>query len=157
MRSPIVIAAAAVLLAGGCQQPATFNPDDPAVTAEIEARLRAAMDGAAAVDTDRVLSIAQGESDLTFVTGDVMLSGIDTIRDRFRETYSGLTKQEQTIREKRVRILSPDVALVTAVGQGTYTDKAGWTSEPVGMGLTIVFVRKDGVWRACHAHQSIAF
>ncbi|MFI5078690.1 MAG: nuclear transport factor 2 family protein [Vicinamibacteria bacterium] len=43
-----------------------------------------------------------------------------------------------------------------ATGEGTYTDKAGWTSEPVGLALTIVFVRQNGVWRAVHAHQSIA-
>jgi hypothetical protein len=56
-----------------------------------------------------------------------------------------------------VRLLSPDVAVVMAVGEGTYTDKAGWTSAPVGMGTTIIFLRENGVWRARHAHQSIAF
>ena len=55
-----------------------------------------------------------------------------------------------------MRLLSPDVAVVMAVGEGTYTDQAGWTSPPVGMGTTIVFVREDGQWRARHAHQSIA-
>jgi hypothetical protein len=44
-----------------------------------------------------------------------------------------------------------------AVGEGTYTDKAGWTSPPVGLGLTVVFVREHGVWQAQHIHQSIAF
>ncbi len=42
-----------------------------------------------------------------------------------------------------------------AVGEGAHTDKAGWT-EPVGIGLTIVFVRENGTWRGRHAHQSIA-
>jgi hypothetical protein len=44
-----------------------------------------------------------------------------------------------------------------AVSEGTYTDKAGWTYEPVGIGITVVFVRENGQWRARHAHQSIAF
>jgi len=140
----------------GCGAPAAFDPDDPRIAAEIESQLQAAMAGAAAVDADRVLANAGSGGDLTFITGDVMLSGLETIRARFEETYAGLAKQDQTIREKRVRILSPDVALVMAVGEGTYTDKAGWTSEPVGIGLTIVFVREDGAWRSRHAHQSIA-
>jgi len=114
------------------------------------------MAGAAAVDADRVLQIAEGEGELTFVTGDVLLSGLEPIRERFKETYAGLASQQQTVIEKRVRILSPDVAIAIAVGEGTYTDKAGWTSEPVGIGTTIVFVRENGVWRARHAHQSIA-
>jgi hypothetical protein len=49
-----------------------------------------------------------------FITGDVLLRGLETIRAQFEDTYAGLAKQDQTIREKRVRILSPDVALVMA-------------------------------------------
>jgi uncharacterized protein (TIGR02246 family) len=138
----------------GCQAKTTFNPDDPAVVAAIESQLKTAMEGAAAVDAAKVLSIAA--EDLTFVTGDVMLSGLDTVRARFEDTYSGLASQKQAVLEKRVRILSPDVALVTATSEGTYTDKAGWTSEPVGLAITIVFVRQNGVWKAVHAHQSVA-
>jgi uncharacterized protein (TIGR02246 family) len=100
--------------------------------------------------------MAEGEGELTFITGDVMLSGLEYIRETFRDTYAGLERQDQTIFKKRVRILSPDVAIVIAVSEGTYTDRAGWTSEPVGIGTTIVFVRENGEWRARHAHQSIA-
>ena len=39
--------------------------------------------------------------------------------------------------------------------EGTYTDSTGVVSEPVGIGLTLVFVRQDGRWVAQHAHQSI--
>jgi len=153
MRQPLALAFACSALLAGCQAQATFDPEDPAVVAAIEAQMKAAMEGAAAVDAAKVLSIAG--DDLTFVTGDVMLSGRDTIRARFDDTYSGLERQEQSYPERRVRILSPDVALVLATGEGTYTDKAGWTSEPVGLGITIVFVRENGVWRAVHAHQSV--
>jgi uncharacterized protein (TIGR02246 family) len=145
--------AGATLLAG-CRAAPTFDPDDPAIVAALESHLQTAMEGAARVDAAEVLSIAT--SDMTFITGDVMLNGLDTIRMQFEDTYSGLEGQQQTVLEKRVRILSPDVALVLATGEGTYTDNAGWTSEPVGLAVTIVFVRQNGVWRAVHAHQSIA-
>jgi uncharacterized protein (TIGR02246 family) len=150
---PLIVGAA---MLGACQNPKPFDPDDPAIAAEVESRLESALAGAAGVDADQVLAFADGEGELTFVTGDVMLSGLDTIRARFEETYAGLAKQEQVVLEKRVRLLSPDVALLMAVGEGTYTDKAGWTSPPVGIGLTIVFVQEAGVWRARHVHQSIA-
>lgn len=155
MRGVVVLVIAGATLLGGCRAPASFDTEDPKAIDEIESQLQSMMAGAAAVDADRVLGGAGGKGELTFITGDVMLSGLETIRSRFEDTYAGLAKQGQTVREKRVRLLTPDVALVTAVGEGTYTDKAGWTSEPVGMGLTIVFVREDGVWRARHAHQSI--
>jgi len=100
--------------------------------------------------------LAAADGDLTFLTGDVILSGLDPIRERFRATYAGLQRQDQTLIEKQIRVLSPTVAIVFAVAEGTYTDKAGWTSEPVGIGTTIVFVKEDGEWRIRHAHQSIA-
>jgi uncharacterized protein (TIGR02246 family) len=155
MRLPIAIVIGTTALLGACTQPA-FDPEDPAILAAIESHFESAVAGADAVDADRVLEMAEGEGELTFVTGDVMLEGLDPIRARFEETYAGLESQEHTVLEKRVRILGPDVALVMAVGEGTYTDKAGWTSEPVGIGVTIVFVREGDAWRARHVHQSIA-
>jgi len=145
-----------LLLLAACQS-ARFDPDDPAIVAAIDSTMERAMAGARNVNADEVLAMAEGQGELTFITGDVMLSGLDQIHARFQDTYGGLKSQAQTILEKRIRILTPDVALVIAVSEGTYTDKAGWTSEPVGIGTTIVFVRENGQWRARHAHQSIAY
>lgn len=138
-----------------CDRPASFDPNDPAVVAAIDSVIAEAMAGARQVDADRVLAMAEG-GDLTFVTGDILLIGLEQIRETFRDTYEGLQSQEQTVIEKRVRLVAPDVAILTAVSEGTYTDQAGWTSELIGMGHTIVFVREDGRWRARHAHQPIA-
>lgn len=153
MRMPVllVIAAAAVLVA--CR-PTRFDPEDPAVVAAIDSIVQSMVEGSSNVDADRVL--APAGDDLTFLTGEVLLSGRESIRERFRETFSGLKSQRQTVIEKRVRLLSPDVAVFMAVSEGTYTDQADWTSPPVGIGTTIVFVREQGQWRARHAHQSIS-
>jgi uncharacterized protein (TIGR02246 family) len=156
-RIPAAISLAAALLSlAACGAP-RFNPDDPAVAAQIDSLLKTAMDGAAHADADKTLSIAEGPGELTMITGDVMLSGLDSMKTQFRKTYSGIKSQQQSISQKRVRLLSPDVAVLMAVGEGTYTDKAGWTSPPVGLGLTVVFVREHGAWQAQHIHQSIAF
>jgi uncharacterized protein (TIGR02246 family) len=157
MRSSVVLAAALAL--GACQaKPAAFNPDDPAVVATIDSLMNETMQGTAAADADRVMRIAEGPGDFTFVTADIMLQGDSAIRERFRTTYGGITSQQQTVTERKVRMLAPDVALFTAVGEGTYTDKAGWTSPPVGLGISVVFVRDpaSGRWQAQHAHQSAA-
>jgi uncharacterized protein (TIGR02246 family) len=157
MRLPMMATLAGAALLASCQQPSVdFEPDDPAITAAIESILQETVEGSRSADADRVLAMAEGEGELTFITADLMLSGLDVIRESFRDTYEGIERQEATILESRVRVLSPDVAIVIATSEGTYTDKAGWTSEPVGMGYTIVFVREDGEWRARHAHQSIA-
>ena len=141
------------LAAVACGSP-RFDPEDPVITATIDSLVAEVSEAAAGVDADRVL--AGASDDITFVTGEVLLSGRETLLSRFRETYSGLARQDQRVIEQRVRIIAPDVALVIVIAEGTYTDKAGWTSPAVGIGTTIVFVRENGQWRAKHAHQSIA-
>lgn len=128
--------------------------DDPAITAAIDSLLTVAMSGSAQANAAKVLSIAEGAQHFTFVTGDVLLSGLDSIRARFAKTYSGIKSQEQKVLERRVRVLSPDVAVAMVTSEGTYTDSAGVVSQPIGLGLTVVFVRRNGHWVAEHAHQS---
>ena len=73
---------------------------------------------------------------------------------RSATTYALLQGQTNQIIEKRTRVLSPDVVLVSAVSEGTYTDKAGFTFPPVGLGSTAVFVRR-GAAVASHSLPSI--
>ena len=103
-----------------------------------------------------MLSASTKDDTFTFITDDTMLTGYDEALAAFRTTYALLQKQTNQIIEKRTRVLSPDVVLVSAVSEGTYTDKAGFTSPPVGLGSTAVFVRRDGEWRVIHFHQSVA-
>jgi uncharacterized protein (TIGR02246 family) len=154
LRAFSAVTVVVAIMLTGCRPSGTVDPNDPVITATIDSLLQVVMAGAAAADADRVLAAADG--DLTFLTGDVILSGLEPIRERFQATYAGLQRQDQTLIEKQIRVLSPTVAIAFAVAEGTYTDKAGWTSEPVGIGTTIVFVKEDGAWRIRHAHQSIA-
>jgi len=156
MRHSLLAILLATVLAA-CSQPTQFDPEDPVVVAQIDSIVQSAMEGAREADANRVLAMAEGQEDLTFITGDVMLMGLETIRAAFEDTYASVDHQNQTVLEKHIRLLTPDVAIVTAISEGTYTDIAGWTSEPVGMGHTLVFVRENGQWRLRHAHQSIAF
>jgi len=154
-RLPSLLITLSLTAVAGCTPgAAAFDPDDPAVAATVDSLLATAMAGAAEADADRVLSIANRDA-LTLVTGDVLLSGYDTLLAAFRNTYENVSHQNQTVTEKRFRMLSPDVALLMAVGEGTWTDQAGFTYEPVGLGLTLVFTRRGGEWRVTHVHQSI--
>jgi len=156
MRVSMLVTLAFATVSAACQPGAEFDPEDPEIIAAIDAVFEEVMDGARNVDADRVLAQAETNGELTFITGDVMLGGLDYIREKFQYSYSHFERQDLTVIEKHVRLLSPDVAIVFAVSEGTYTDKAGWTSEPVGMGHTLVLVRQNGEWRLSHEHQSIA-
>jgi uncharacterized protein (TIGR02246 family) len=132
------------------------NPNDPAIVAAVDAILDKTVASAAAVDAEGVLAVSTRDDTFTFITGDTMLTGYDEALAAFRTTYALLQGQTNQIIEKRTRVLSPDVVLVSAISEGTYTDKAGFTSMPVGLGSTAVFVRRDGEWRVIHYHQSVA-
>ena len=148
---------AAIVMTAACRsQPVTVNPEDPEIVAAVEAILEKTVAAANAADADAVLSASTMDDNFTFITDDTMLTGYDEALAAFRTTYALLQGQTHQIIQKRTRVLSPDVVLVSAVSEGTYTDKAGFTSPPVGLGSTAVFVRRDGEWRVIHFHQSVA-
>lgn len=157
MRTTIIAVAGCLAFLSGCAPQSTqdFDPNDPVALAAIDSLMAIAIEGAANVDAVRVLEPMGGGEDFTLVTGDVILTGLESVRESFTDTYDGMQKQDQTIYETRTRLLTPDVAVVSAVAEGTYTDLAGWTSEPVGIGVTIIFVRENGRWVGRHVHQSI--
>ena len=148
---------AALVLAAACRpQPVAVNPNDPETVAAVGAILDRAVAAAAAIDAEGVLSASTRDDTFTFITADRMLKGYDEALAAFRTTYALFQGQTHQIIERRIRVLSPDVVLVSAVSEGTYTDKAGFTVPPVGLGSTAVFVRRNGEWRVIHYHQSVA-
>lgn len=153
--SVAVVSLSTILVGCAPQGPGSFDPQDPEVVAVLDSLLTVTADAAANVDPVGVLEAMGGGDEFTLLVGNVMLTGLDNVQQAFADTYDGLESQENTIYETRIRLLSPDVAVVSAVGEGTYTDKAGWTSEPVGLGFTIIFVREDGRWVGRYVHQSV--
>jgi uncharacterized protein (TIGR02246 family) len=147
---------AAILLTAACRSQPAANPNDPEIVAAVEAILDKAVAAAAAADAEGALSAAARDDSFTFISGDTMLTGYDQALAAFRTTYAQLQKQTNEVITKRVRVLAADVVLVTAISEGTYTDKAGFTSPLVGLGSTAVFVRQNGQWRVVHYHQSVA-
>jgi uncharacterized protein (TIGR02246 family) len=81
-----------------------------------------------------------------FATREEALASVKT-------SLQGLSRIEYTWKREHVSVLSPDVALLTAEGQSVATTADG---RQVGapFAQTIVFVRRDGAWKAIHAHQS---
>ena len=155
---PVAAVAGFVAYVSACapQSSQSFDPNDPAVIAVIDSLMNDAVQASREVDPVKVLeSMGTGEN-FTLITGDVMLRGSETVAAAFAETYNGLLRQTSTLEQSYTRLLTPDVAVFSAVAEGTYTDLAGWTSEPVGLGLTVVFVREDGRWVGRVVHQSIA-
>ena len=148
---------AVLIVVAGCRpQPASVNPSDPEIIAAVEAVLDKVVAAAAATNAEGVLAASTRDDSFTFITADRMLSGYDQTLRAFRQTYALLQGQSNRIIEKRTRVLSPDVVLVSAISEGTYTDKTGIISPPIGLGSTALFVRRDSELRVIHYHQSVS-
>lgn len=162
MRIVLTTLVAASLVLASCSAPApaalppAFNPDDPAVTAALDSAVALARAGADAVDAEAALAPLNAVDDLSFMAGDILLAGKDEVLKAFRNTYAGIKAQRHVPVARRVRLLTPDVAIYSAIGRGTFQDLSGDISDPVGLGTTAIFIRRDGVWRLAHFHQSVA-
>ena len=105
----LMLAALAVLPA--CQPSSTaFDPEDPVVIATIDSIANTIRAAAERADVDGVLASAGGTGQFTFVTGDLVLSGVDTVREAFQRTYRLV--QRQTV-SSGVLWLSLPLALAT--------------------------------------------
>jgi uncharacterized protein (TIGR02246 family) len=150
------LATMAVILLSCGDGSRAVDPEDPEITAAVTQILERAVAAASAADAEGALSVTTRDDSFTFITDDVMLIGYEQALEAFRETYAMIRSQTSTPIEERVRVIAPDVVLVTAVSEGTYTDHAGFTSPPVGLGSTILFVKRQGEWRVIHFHQSVS-
>ena len=70
-----------------------------------------------------------------------------------REDLIGIRGIQYRWKRQYVTPLSPESAVLVAEGESTVTTEAGVTfTAPFAQ--TVVFVLRDGRWRAIHAHQS---
>ena len=158
---PVLVSA---LLVGSCKAaapapaaaPPAFNPDDPAVIAVLDSMVSLARAGADAVNAEETMRPLNAEDNLTFMTGDVLIAGKGEILKAFQQTYATIKAQRHVPVGRQVRMITPDVAVYSAVGRGTFQDLSGAISDPVGLGTTAIFVRRDGAWHLAHFHQSVA-
>src|SRR5262245_7418334 len=121
--------------------PPAFNAEDPAVIAVLDSMVSLARAGADAVNADETMRPRSAEDNLTFMTGDVLLAGKEEILKAFRDTYAQIKAQRHVPVARRVRLLTPDIALYTAVGKGAFQDLSGEISKPVGLGTTAIFIK----------------
>ena len=106
-----------------------------------------------AADADRLFSYLLETDKGSVIQNGVFMATRREALERVRTNLGRVGKIAYRWKRQDVTVLSPEVALLTAEGETTATTTAGDTFT-VPLAQTIVFVRKDGQWKAIHAHQS---
>ena len=118
---------------------------------EIQSVLRAQQDAWNRGDIDKFMNGYAKSASTVFVSDDEVRRGWETVRDRYRQKYSGRTKMGTLgFSDIEVTMLSPDAAVVL----GRWALKRT-NDQPHGR-FTLIFKRLPEGWRIVHDHTSAA-
>jgi hypothetical protein len=143
--------------------PASAGPASPQAATKtgatsIEAAVLAVHDAMTqageAGDVDRLFGYMLETDKGSVIQSGAMLATRQEALDQVRNNMRGISKVQYTWGRRLVTVLSPEIAVLAAEGSSTATTAAGDTfSSPIAE--TVVFVLKDGTWKAIHAHFSV--
>jgi uncharacterized protein (TIGR02246 family) len=106
-----------------------------------------------ALDAERLFSYMLDTDKVSVIQNGVALTTRQEALEQVRSNLRGIAAIQYRWKSQHVTVLSPEVALLAAEGESTATTTAGQTfSTPFAQ--TVVFVLKEGRWKALHAHQS---
>jgi hypothetical protein len=150
-RGTFVLAAALLVTAGG--GPSQTRADTKTVEEAVLAVHAEMTRAGEAVDVDRLFSYMLDTDKGSVVQNGVVLATRQEALERVRGDLRGIRSIQYRWQRQLVTVLSPEVALLTAEGESAVTTTAGGTfTAPFAQ--TVVFVLRDGEWKAIHAHQS---
>jgi uncharacterized protein (TIGR02246 family) len=114
---------------------------------------RPALRAAEAIDAERLFSFMLDTDKGSVIQNGVFLATREEALQRVKANLRGISKIQYRWKRQHVTALSPDVALLTADGESIATTTAGEVfTTPFAQ--TVVFVMREGRWKAIHAHQS---
>ena len=152
-RSVILTLAGLFLLAGG-STPQARQAKDPRPIEEAVLTANAEMERAAeAVDAERLFTFVLDTDKGSVIQNGVFLATREEALRRVTNNLRGISKIEYRWKRQHVTVLSADVALLTAEGESIVTATEG-QAFTTPLAQTVVFVMRDGHWKALHAHQS---
>jgi uncharacterized protein (TIGR02246 family) len=107
------------------------------------------------VNSEALLKYFSTSADLRVINQDgQVLAGLDSLRAIVHSYYAPLAYQKIKPSEPFIKVLSPDIAVVTYASEFTaYAKDSSTLGGPVGW--TFVCVKESGQWKILNMHQSI--
>jgi uncharacterized protein (TIGR02246 family) len=106
-----------------------------------------------ALDAERLFGYMLDTDKVSVIQNGVVMTTRQEALEQVRSNLRGIAGIKYEWARQYVNVLSPEVAVLAAEGVSTATTTAGQTfTSPFAQ--TVVFVLRDGRWKAIHAHQS---
>ena len=144
-----------VSLLSGCKKAEQPMPD--AQRAAVEETVKSLTEQSIAacekVDIDGVAVNVSDKYNTGFIDNGVFYPSFESLIADFRIGFGRLKSQEIKISDRRITVLAPNVALVTAHGNFTATDKTNNTFKG-NFAWTFVYAKIGDEWKIIHSHQS---
>jgi uncharacterized protein (TIGR02246 family) len=148
---PVLLGALLSTAAGG-GPPSTQDETKTIENAVLAVSAQMTLAGEAA-DADRLFSFMLDTDKGSVIQNGVLMTTRQEALERVRGNLRGISRIQYRWKRQYVKVLSPEVAVLTAEGESTATTTAGETfGAPFAQ--TVVFVREASGWKAIHAHQS---
>ena len=150
----IIFTVAGLFLLAGAGTTQVRQARDPGPLEEAVLTTSAEMARAAeAVDAERLFSFMLDTDKGSVIQNGVFLATREEALQRVTANLRGISKVEYRWKRQHVTVLSTEVALLTAEGESVATTTEGQVfTTPFAQ--TVVFVMREGHWKALHAHQS---
>jgi len=143
---------ASLIACQGANTPMT-DAERSAIEEKIIAKLAEISEASSRLDADGVYShFVNNDRGILAFDGTLILSR-DAALNLSREIYSSFKDIKKEMVEEYVTVISPETAILTGTGTSTLISKSG-DSVSGTFAFSIVFVLRDGEWKAIHIHES---
>jgi hypothetical protein len=108
---------------------------------------------AEARDIDRLFSFMLPNDHGSIAQSGFLFLTREDAQSSVKRGFTAIQKIAYRWKHQMVTVISPDTAILVADGESETTFGDG-TTAVTPFAQTVIFVRKDGAWKALHAHQS---
>lgn len=148
----LMVAGLCLLASTGTTQARQAKDTGPVEEAVLKTNAEMTRAGEAA-DAERLFSFMLDTDKGSVIQNGVFLATREEALQRVKANLQGISKIAYRWTRQHVTVLAADVALLTAEGESVATTKDGRVfTTPFAQ--TVVFVMREGQWKALHAHQS---
>ena len=152
-----VLAASTLTVLAACQPATTELTEEQKVeiAAEVDSVANDWWAAWAAADFDRGMSFIDAGSEAAWSGDEGTLYTRAEMDRTWRPTFTQLERQDLTFTDSRTVVLAPDIVCTIRAVTGIATDTTGTTRPEISSIETLVWVKRNGEWRALIGHESL--